>query len=105
MHGIITDSLNRSLTYTEYRDAIAKMLADKKLDGAPPDDLIHYTILNETLMNRLEKTIEITDGTKAALTSLKNDYVWLVLSEGWCGDAAQILPILHKMEETSARIT
>src|SRR5690606_21925767 len=28
---------------------------------------------------------------------LKKEYIWLVLSEGWCGDAAQILPILNKM--------
>jgi hypothetical protein len=28
---------------------------------------------------------------------VKNDYIWLVISEGWCGDAAQLLPVFDKM--------
>ena len=30
--------------------------------------------------------------------------IWLVLTEGWCGDAAQILPVLDKMEKISEHI-
>jgi hypothetical protein len=29
--------------------------------------------------------------------NLNKSYIWLVLTESWCGDAAQILPILNKM--------
>jgi hypothetical protein len=28
----------------------------------------------------------------------------LVLSEGWCGDAAQILPVIHKMAEVAENV-
>ena len=28
----------------------------------------------------------------------------LVISEGWCGDAAQILPVIHKMAETTDKL-
>jgi hypothetical protein len=31
---------------------------------------------------------------------LKNDYIWLVISEGWCGDAAQLNPVFDKMVTT-----
>jgi hypothetical protein len=48
-------------------------------------------------MHRLDKTILISDDVINKLNSLKNNYIWLVLSEGWCGDAAQIMPILNKM--------
>jgi thioredoxin-like negative regulator of GroEL len=68
------------------------------------DDLTHYSTLNETRMNRLEKTMKITDENILKLKSLKGEYIWLVISEGWCGDAAQILPILNKMAEESGKI-
>jgi hypothetical protein len=55
-------------------------------------------------MNRLDKTMKITDENSLKLKSLKGEYIWLVISEGWCGDAAQILPIIHKMAEESGKI-
>jgi hypothetical protein len=35
---------------------------------------------------------------------LKSEYIWLVISEGWCGDAAQLLPIINKMAVESGKI-
>jgi thioredoxin-like negative regulator of GroEL len=49
--------------------------------------------------------MKITDENSAKLKSLTKRYIWLVLTESWCGDAAQILPILHKMElESNGKI-
>jgi len=48
--------------------------------------------------------MEITEENIRKLLGLKRKYVWLVLSEGWCGDAAQILPILNKMDSYSQHI-
>lgn len=56
-------------------------------------------------MNRLEKTIAIVDDVKNKLENLDKNYIWLVLAEGWCGDAAQILPIIYKMSEVSEKTT
>jgi hypothetical protein len=55
-------------------------------------------------MNRLEKTIQISDEVKTSLSNLQANYTWIVISEGWCGDAAQLLPIIHKMAELSKKI-
>ena len=38
------------------------------------------------------------------LKNLERDYIWLVISEGWCGDAAQLLPIFNKMAIESGKI-
>jgi thioredoxin-like negative regulator of GroEL len=48
-------------------------------------------------MHRLDKTIKITAENSTKLHALNKSYIWLVLTESWCGDAAQILPILNKM--------
>jgi hypothetical protein len=55
-------------------------------------------------MHRLDKTIKISEEILLNLQSLKNASIWLVISEGWCGDAAQLLPIFNKMEEVSDKI-
>jgi hypothetical protein len=37
----------------------------------------------------------------SALQALQQEYIWIVISEGWCGDAAQLLPVFDKMAEQS----
>jgi hypothetical protein len=55
-------------------------------------------------MNRLEKTISISEEVKTKLQNLDKKYIWLVLAEGWCGDAAQIVPVIHKMAEVTDKV-
>ena len=99
MKDIIANSLEKSLTYFEYRKLVSDLLSEGKSTGnIQLEDLLHYSNLNETRMNRLEKTIVITPENAERLKLLRKKYLWLVISEGWCGDAAQLLPIMHKME-------
>lgn len=105
MNDIIKESLDRSFSYSEYRSTVSQMLQEGKSSGnTQSEDLLHYSQLNETRMNRLEKTIAISEENKLKLQHLGKNYIWLVLSEGWCGDAAQLLPIFNKMVELSERI-
>jgi hypothetical protein len=98
MKTIISKALINSFSYSEYRKTIIDLLTIGKSTGnEQSDDLVQFSILNETRMHRLDKTIVISDDVINKLNSLKNNYIWLVLSEGWCGDAAQIMPILNKM--------
>ena len=55
-------------------------------------------------MDRLDKTLGLSENTLTSLKELNNDITLLVISEGWCGDAAQLLPIMHKMAEFSENI-
>ncbi|MBP6557922.1 MAG: thioredoxin family protein [Flavobacterium sp.] len=105
METIIKNSLANSLSYTEYRNKVTSFLKEGKSTGNEQSEaLTHYSELNETRMNRLEKTIKITEEFTEKLQQLKGEYLWLVISEGWCGDAAQLLPIFHKMAELSSKI-
>ena len=98
MKTIISKAMINSFSYSEYRKTIINLLTiDKSTGNEQSDDLVQFSILNETRMHRLDKTIVISDDVINKLNSLKNNYIWLVLSEGWCGDAAQIMPILNKM--------
>ena len=105
MKDIISNSLANTYSYEAYRTRIKNLLAEGKSSGdEQSEDLLHYSELNETRMNRLDKTIKITPETQLFLANLKTEYIWIILSEGWCGDAAQILPILNKMAQLSDKI-
>jgi len=102
MKSIVAKALFNSHSYAEYRKLVTDLLSEGKSTGdEQSESLTHYTSLNEARMNRLEKTIKISEETITKLQSLDNHYIWLVISEGWCGDAAQILPILYKMANES----
>jgi len=105
MQEIIKNSLVNSLTYSVYRQQVTDLLKEGKSTGNEQSEaLTKYSELNEVRMNRLEKTIQITDEVKASLSNLQSNYTWIVISEGWCGDAAQLLPIINKMAELSEKI-
>lgn len=98
MKSIVAKALFNSYSYPEYRKLVTDLLSEGKSTGnEQSENLTRYTSLNEARMNRLGKTIRISEDTIDKLQKLDNHYIWLVISEGWCGDAAQILPIINKM--------
>ena len=52
------------------------------------------------LNNRTKLSEELSD----LLKSLNKSYLFLTLTEGWCGDAAQIVPVLNKMAEATPQL-
>lgn len=102
MRKSIAKALFNSHSYSEYRKIVTDLLKEDKSTGNEQSaDLTDYSHLNETRMNRLAKTLKIPQENAQKLESLNSEYIWLVISEGWCGDAAQLLPIFDKMVEAS----
>ena len=105
MNSIITNSISKSCSYNEYRSLIFTYAQEGKTTGLiSSSDYINYTKLNESRMHRLDKTIEVKEETKALLENLSKEYIWLVISETWCGDAAQVVPVINKMAEVASKI-
>jgi hypothetical protein len=105
MNSVISNSIAKSSSYAEYRSLISKYSQEGKTTGLiSSPDYINYTKLNESRMHRLDKTIEVTQETKALLENLSKEYIWLVLAESWCGDAAQVVPVINKMAEVTSKI-
>ncbi|AWM13814.1 thioredoxin family protein [Flavobacterium sp. NRK F10] len=105
MKNSIKNALQDSFSYPEYREHIATLLADGKVTGHTQSEaLLGYTQLNETRMNRLDKTLAVLPEVQEQLNALPKTITWLVLAEGWCGDAAQILPVLNKTAEATDKV-
>lgn len=96
------ERLATAYTYAAYRQLIDDLLAAGKTTGpTQTPELTHYTALNVQRMNRLDKTVHVLPELAAAVRALPRPYVWLVLTEGWCGDAAQIVPVLEAVAQAS----
>ena len=105
MKFIIHSALQNGVSYSAYRTFVSKSIGEGKSTGnEQTPDLLHYSELNEVRMNRLEKTLKMDSEVLKTLQNLKSKQTWLVVSEGWCGDAAQILPIIKLMADSSENI-
>ena len=94
-YGNIFDS---GVDYSSYRKKVHELLLAGKTTGNDNTEaMLHYTKMNEQRMNRVEKTTMLTAEVLAAIASVKNNYKLLVITEGWCGDAAQIVPVIDKI--------
>ncbi len=91
-------------SYTSYRTMLDELMKDGKTTGNDQSEaMIAYTKMNLVRMNRWDKTAKLTDELKHVLLKAPKQK-WLVLNEGWCGDAAQNLPVLNKMADFAFNI-
>ena len=105
MKALIQQRLATSYSYQEYRKLVSDLLAEGKSTGPnQTEDLTHFSMLNVKRMDRLDKKIELSEDTILRLQKLDKKQLWLVLTEGWCGDAAQNLPVIEKMAKQSSHI-
>ena len=105
MKTIIEKSLENTYSYQQYKDLVKGLLEQGKSTGPnQSDDLTNYSMLNDRRMKRLDKTIKISEETTQEVQKLNKTQTWLVITEGWCGDAAQNLPVLNKMAEINENI-
>lgn len=96
------ERLATAYSYEDYRRLIDTLQAQGKTTGPQQSEaLTHYTHLNVQRMQRLDKTTQVLPELQEAVQNLRQTYVWLILTEGWCGDAAQLVPVLEAVAQTS----
>jgi hypothetical protein len=80
-----------------YVQLFEQVVAEGRTTGpVQTDDYIAYTKLNLARWRRVGKTMELLPEALDVLRASK-PLTWLIISEPWCGDAAQVLPVLATM--------
>jgi hypothetical protein len=86
----------KGMDYSAYRELIDTLIEEGKSTGPEQSEsLLNYSKLNQQRMRRLEKTVKEQqfvdlEGRNARITQV------LIITEGWCGDASQIIPVIEK---------
>jgi len=98
--------LQKAISYDAYKSLINELVRSGKATGPDQSEaMVHYTQLNQQRMHRVEKTIQVLPEVAAQLSGISRSQVWLVLTESWCGDASQSLPVLHALAELNPLIS
>lgn len=97
--SVITPKLiENAQSYSEYREMIDQLLADNKTTGTNHDEsYLEYTRMNVQRMNRWDKTAKISPELEQIVAEVSEPQVWVMITEAWCGDAAQSLPFIAKV--------
>lgn len=97
--------LEKSMTFAEYIKLIDDLLIDGKTTGTVQSEaMFNYGKLNRQRMHRLEKTVKLRDSLKNRTRENRRKMIWLIVTEGWCGDAAQNIPTIEKIAAESENI-
>ncbi len=85
-------------SYQAYRALVDQLIAEGKTTG--PDQsqaMVDYTSLNAQRMKRIDKTYAANTEIVEQLKAFSSKIVLLVITESWCGDAAQIVPVISAL--------
>lgn len=94
--ALIRNSWNKSIDYASYQLMIEDLLSRNMTTGTNHSvPYIEYTKMNMRRMLRLDKQVVCSQAMIEAVQSAGSQR-WLVITEAWCGDAAQNIPALVK---------
>ena len=96
---------HNGMNYREYIQRVVNELAaiPGKLSNEEKE-LLDYKKLNMQRSSRIERTYDVSGELESLIKNIKDKQIWMVITEGWCGDSAQILPYIVKMAEVNSNI-
>lgn len=90
---------DQSFSWTDYKEMIQNLLKEDKTTGeVQSEEMFNYGKLNWQRSKRIEKTFKIDEPLDQLLKSDDVQAMKVILiTEGWCGDAAQSGPIMAEL--------
>jgi len=93
-------------SYADYMLLMEKVVAENRTTGPKQsEEYAHYTKLNLARMQRLNKTVAVDETLKNLVSQISIPQTWYILTEAWCGDAAQNIPVLAAAALSNPSIT
>lgn len=93
-------SIKQAYTYPEFVQLTADQVAANTTTGpVKSESRIQATKLNLQRLNRIAKTMQMLPEWENLDTEAVKQLEFLVITETWCGDGAQIVPVFHRIAE------
>ncbi len=94
-----------AMNYAEYRSLVNELLERNLVTGHEQSEAyLNYTRLNIQRMDRWDKHFVPDEEITQAVKSVGQKRIWLILAEGWCGDASQSIPAIEKISALNPQI-
>ncbi|MGV3540936.1 MAG: thioredoxin family protein [Rufibacter sp.] len=101
---ITREVVAQSLSFSDYMELVRQAVAQGKTTGL--DQSAFLAQLTKNCLNIMERTYQtpLLPQLVELAQRVETPQLWLVLTEGWCGDAAIHLPVLAALAEQSPNI-
>lgn len=95
---IIEKALSKAYNYVGYIEHIEQLHKQKKATSFQDNiDFYNYSTLGLKRMQRVYKKTKVTPSLEKKVKRINKRQVWLLITESWCGDASQTVPIIAKI--------
>ena len=98
--------INDLISYKEFVEQFSSQVNVSDINQLNEYDkkYFEYRKLNFQRASRLEKTFEPMIETKEIFNKISKSFKWIVITESWCGDSAQNLPVIAKLAALNGNI-
>jgi hypothetical protein len=93
-----------TLSYPHYRDLVFQFAAEGKTSGEQSPEHIQATLLNAQRMKRIDQQGQLNPQLIELASLVTEKHTWYVITEAWCGDSAQNVPVLSKIAKASPNL-
>jgi hypothetical protein len=97
----IRKKIDQAVDFRQYLHDLSAQLEAKKEN----EKILNYIYLNVKRMQRISKQYEPAPYLVKLVQKMNRPVTWLVITEGWCGDAAHVLSILDNLSKVSFKPT
>lgn len=100
----LIEAVDNGMSWDAYMELFGRVVAEGRTTGpVQTEDLFAYTKLNLSRSRRWNKTLKVLPALENGLP-IQAPQTWLVLTEAWCGDAAQCNPIIAELAKRTSGI-
>ena len=97
-YPITSDLVDGGFTYPEFIQFTEQLVGENRTTGAnQSEEYLAYTRMCLQRMVRWNKTSKVSEELAQLVRRVNRPQVWLLITEAWCGDAAQSIPHLAKL--------
>jgi len=95
-------SIDRLFTWQEYLDYSGNLFIKNNRTTSESEtynsqEILDYTKLNFARIKRVGKQLNLSDDINKTITKLPVQWRWIMLVESWCGDVAQVGPVIAEI--------
>lgn len=97
--------LDSAISYIEYVELNEELLSKNMTTGSnQSESMVNYARMGFKRMKKWDKIGKINPELSEKILDINSPMIWLVITEGWCGDAGQSIPFMNKIAELNSNI-
>lgn len=101
LNDLVALALDKGLSFDQFMHR-----AEERMNANDPDDrYASGRSLNMSRMTRHIKTYVPSEALRGVISDIRQPQTWVVISEDWCGDSAQTLPVVAAIAALNPEIS